>query len=121
MKFTASVLALLFAATGSLAAPGGQGPSPPAHHNPPPPPPPQPIVQQANQCGNGAQPYCCNNAGNKNGDVECSPIDVSSSSNFCSGISMCCNNNGGSSGCNFNQEAGSVTITKKTKVDKWGW
>ncbi|KAF5649972.1 hydrophobin [Fusarium sp. NRRL 52700] len=117
MKFTASVLALLAGATGALASPHG-GPPPP----PPPPPPPAPKNNnnnnQGNQCGNGQSLYCCTSSG-KNADVECISFTNGGLGGVCNGIQMCCNNNNGNQGCNFNVGGGTVTIKSTTK--KFGW
>ncbi|KAG4266529.1 hypothetical protein FPRO06_01804 [Fusarium proliferatum] len=117
MKFTASVLALLAVATGALASPHG-GPPPP----PPPPPPPAPKNNnnnnQQNQCGNGQSLYCCTSAGN-NADVECVSFTNGGLGGVCNGIQMCCNNNNGNQGCNFNVGGGTITIKKTVK--KFGW
>ncbi|KAK2688384.1 hypothetical protein QWA68_012391 [Fusarium oxysporum] len=122
MKFTASVLTLLAVATGALAAPGGSG----GHGPPKPPTPPPPPSNsnsnnnnnnQQNSCGNGQSLYCCASNG-KNSDVDCYPF-FNGGTGLCTGIQMCCNNNNGNQGCNFNVGGGTITIKKTVK--NFGW
>lgn len=91
---------------------------------PPPPPPPPPAPKnnnnnnQQNQCGNGQSLYCCTSAGNK-ADVECVSFTNGGLGGVCNGIQMCCNNNNGNQGCNFNVGGGTITIKKTVK--NFGW
>ncbi|KAM5357215.1 hypothetical protein ACJZ2D_016490 [Fusarium nematophilum] len=115
---TASVLAILVAVTGALAAPGsGPPPPPPPPHHPP--PPPAPPVKQENTCGNGQSLYCCATNG-KNSDVTCNSFTNGGIGGVCNGIQMCCNNNQGTQGCNFAVGGGTIVIIKKEKK-KTGW
>ncbi|KAF5975582.1 vacuolar VAC7 [Fusarium coicis] len=73
---------------------------------------------QQNQCGNGQSLYCCTSAGNK-ADVECVSFTNGGLGGVCNGIQMCCNNNNGNQGCNFNVGGGTITIKKTVK--NFGW
>ncbi|KAF5611942.1 hydrophobin 1 [Fusarium subglutinans] len=99
MKFTASVLTLLAVATGALASP----------HGPPSPSPSPSSSPQEQQQQQPAEPA----------DVECVSFTNGGLGGVCNGIQMCCNNNNGNQGCNFNVGGGTITIKKTVK--NFGW
>ncbi|KAH7114640.1 hypothetical protein EDB81DRAFT_767811 [Dactylonectria macrodidyma] len=88
-----SIVALLIAATGALAAPGGYKPNKPNKPSKPAPP----VVQQIT-CSGGS-PYCCNAEANGGEDSFASGggdiyFKCSDMTNNCNSITVCCNNNG---------------------------
>ncbi|KAI5461007.1 hypothetical protein BGZ63DRAFT_405442 [Mariannaea sp. PMI_226] len=94
MQFT-SMLAILVAVTGAVAAPGGYKPPKPEKPAPPP-----ASVQQI-QCSSGS-PYCCTaeaDGGKKGSDGGNSKFNCSVLSGTCNSIAVCCNNNNGAATC----------------------
>ncbi|RMJ22418.1 hypothetical protein PHISP_06719 [Aspergillus sp. HF37] len=108
MRLTPICAILSIAVAGAYASPwGGWHPDEPEK----PEKPEKPTVHktQSNVCGNGVQPYCCNNEAFYGGNVDCRPL---SQSDVCSTTIVCCNSQDSISTC-----IGNVNIDR----DAWGW
>ncbi|KAI5460894.1 hypothetical protein BGZ63DRAFT_425364 [Mariannaea sp. PMI_226] len=114
MQFT-SMLAILVAVTGAVAAPGGYKPPKPEKPAPPP-----PSVQQI-QCSSGS-PYCCTaeaDGGSKGSNGGNSKFSCSILSGTCNAIAVCCNNNNGAQTCT-GLGSSSITIVNSGNTNTGG-
>ncbi|KAF2717643.1 hypothetical protein K431DRAFT_306736 [Polychaeton citri CBS 116435] len=89
MHFNKYLTLAALMATTSLAAPAAEAEAAAAQKPTKPAKPTATPVSQANQCANGAQPYCCN-TDNKGLYTDCY---VMGTAGICSSTTVCCNAN----------------------------